>query len=185
MGRIAEQTFKDKKGNEVLVRNAAPSDAAAIIEVNSAVVAEGLYMMREPEEAKYTLENESKGIENHLNNPGSVYIVAVTGGKVIGYLEFQNGGLKRTSHSGIFSMFILKEWRESGIGSFLLKKLIEWAESNPGIEKVTLAVFSTNERAQGLYKKFGFIEEGRCPKDMKLKDGTYIDSVLMYKFVGK
>ena len=65
----------------------------------------------------------------------------------------------------------------------LLETLLEWAEKNPIIEKVTLAVFSTNTRAQNLYRKSGFTEEGRCPKDMKLNDGTYIDSVLMYKFV--
>jgi len=185
MGTIVNETHRDKNGKEIIIRNASVNDAARLIEVNKLVVAEQLYMMREPEEAIYTIENEVKSIENHLNNAGSLYIVAVSEGVVTGYLEFQNGGLKRTSHSGMFSMFILKQWRESGIGSMLLNSLINWGKSNPKIEKLTLAVFSTNERAQALYKKFGFIEEGRCPRDMKLKDGTYIDSVLMYKFVDK
>ena len=65
----------------------------------------------------------------------------------------------------------------------MMNELISWAEKNSVIEKVTLNVFSTNPRAIHLYEKCGFKEEGRCPEDMKLSDGTYIDSVLMYKFV--
>ena len=38
-------------------------------------------------------------------------------------------------------------------------------------------------RAIALYRKPGFREEGRCPRDMKLANGIYIDSVLMYRFV--
>ncbi|MEO8664495.1 MAG: GNAT family N-acetyltransferase [Ignavibacteria bacterium] len=183
MGNTENKIHKNKSGDSVLIRNAAESDAAQIIEINKEVIGEIYYMLREPEEGNYTLENAGNDIKNHLNNPGSLYIVAEVAGKVSGFLEFQNGGLRRTAHTGILSMFIHKADREKGVGSLLLKTLIDWAGKNPLIEKITLAVFSTNERAQMLYKKFGFAEEGRCPKDMKLKDGSYIDSVLMYKFV--
>jgi RimJ/RimL family protein N-acetyltransferase len=44
-------------------------------------------------------------------------------------------------------------------------------------------VFANNERAIALYNKSGFEIEGNCPKDMKMEDGTYIDSILMYKIV--
>lgn len=183
MGSINKKYYRSKNDNEVIIRNAKPEDAGEIISINRSVIDEKVFMLREPEEANYTNENTSKDIENHLNNPGSIYIVAEVNSAVVGFLEFQNGGLKRTSHSGVFSMFILKEFRNSGIGKFLLEELMNWAEANPLIEKITLAVFSTNERAIGLYKRSGFKEEGRCPKDMRLRDGTYIDSILMYKFV--
>ncbi len=183
MNLLKEKRCRSKNNIDVTIRNARIGDVEKIIEIKKAVVSENIYMMREIEEVNYTKEGEKKDIENHLNNAGSLYIVAEAHKTVIGFLEFENGGLKRTAHSGTLSMFILKEWRESGIGKMLMESMIKWAEENPIIEKVTLAVFSTNERAQNLYKKFGFIEEGRCPKDMKRKDGTYIDSVLMYKFV--
>jgi len=178
-----EKKYRSKNNVIVTIRNARAEDVEKIIEIKKAVVTENIYMMRYIEETNYTKDGERKDVEDHLNNAGSLYIVAETGNEVIGFLEFQNGGLKRTSHSGMFSMFILKEWRECGIGKMLMESMMKWAEQNPVIEKVTLAVFSTNERAQNLYKKFGFKEEGRCPKDMKLKDRTYVDSVLMYKFV--
>ncbi|HEY3341065.1 MAG TPA: GNAT family protein, partial [Anaerolineae bacterium] len=61
---------------------------------------------------------------------------------------------------------------------------LEWARTNSLIEKVTLAVFSTNTRAISVYEKMGFLVEGRCPRDMKI-NGEYVDSVLMYQFVKK
>jgi RimJ/RimL family protein N-acetyltransferase len=83
----------------------------------------------------------------------------------------------------MFSVWVREEWRGRGVGTALLQVLIDWATESPLIEKVTLAVFSTNHRAIGLYRKLGFEVEGMCPRDMKLADGNYMDSVLMYRFV--
>ncbi|MDQ3021442.1 MAG: GNAT family N-acetyltransferase [Bacteroidota bacterium] len=183
MGKIESKNHSAKNDISVLIRNAHPDDAETLIDINLKIVDEKLYMLRQPGEATYTKEGEVKNIGNLLNGEGTLYIVAEVENSVVGYLDFRNGGLKITKHAGSLSLYILKEWRGKGIGRLVLKALIEWAEKNSLIEKVTLNVFSTNERAQNLYKKLGFTEEGRCPKDMKLENGTYMDSVLMYKFV--
>lgn len=183
MGNIEKQIFSSNKGTEIILRTAEVKDAESIIELKKSVVSEGLYMLREIDETDYSNEDEIRQIKNHYNNKGSLYIVAESDKKVIGILEFENGRLKRTRHAGMFTIFILENYRDSGIGKFLLNKLIFWAEKNSEIEKITLNVFSSNIRAIHLYEKCGFLEEGRCPEDMKLSDGTYIDSVLMYKFV--
>lgn len=80
-------------------------------------------------------------------------------------------------------MLILNEYRGLGIGKRLLEQLLKWAELNPHIEKISLGVFSTNESAIALYKKMGFVEEGRKINEIKLNDKQYIDDVLMYKMV--
>lgn len=80
-------------------------------------------------------------------------------------------------------MGIAEHVRDNGIGTILLNTLIGWAVNNNSIEKITLQVFSNNERAIHLYKKFGFIMEGRLKNDIKLRDGSYIDNICMYKFV--
>ena len=183
MGRIEEKTLSTKNNRKVHIRTAKPADSEFLIDINLQIVNEKLYMLRQPEEAIYTKEGEIKKIENYLDNEGSLYIVAEIDNEVVGYLDFHNGVFKRTQHAGSFSIYILKKWRQLGIGELLLNELLEWAKNTSLIEKITLAVFSTNERAQALYRKLGFKEEGRCPKDMKLEDGTYMDSVLMYKFV--
>ena len=114
-------------------------------------------MLREPSEASYTTEQTIKDIISHNENEGSLYIVSEVNGKVL-LPWVSKRSFKRTSHSGMFSMFILKEFREIGIGSMLLETLLEWAEKNPIIEKVTLAVFSTNTGAQNLYRKLALLK---------------------------
>lgn len=183
MGRIYGFTFKSKSCLTVSIRTAESKDAEEIINVNKSVLKEEVFMLRYEEEAEYNVRNVQKDIEDHFSKEGCLYLVAEAGNKIAGYLEFSNGIFKKTLHAGMLQLYLLKEFRGEGIGYEMLKTLIKWAEDNPIIEKLTLNVFSTNIRAFYLYKKAGFTEEGRCPKDMKFNDGTYADSVLMYKFV--
>ena len=70
--------------------------------------------------------------------------------------------------------------------AMVLKKLkapLEWAEANPLIEKVGMSVFSTNADAIRLYRRLGFIEEGRRAKQIKLWPGQFVDKILMGRFV--
>ncbi|MBK8550392.1 MAG: GNAT family N-acetyltransferase [Ignavibacteria bacterium] len=154
MGKIESKKLLSKGGETIIIRTAEPADAESLIYINMKIVNEKLYMLRQPREAVYTKDGEIKKIKDYLNSTGSLYIVAEVNGKVVGYLDFQNGGFKRTQHSGSFSLYILMEWREKGIGNLLLQALTDWAEGNPVIEKITLAVFSNNERAKNLYKKW-------------------------------
>ena len=65
----------------------------------------------------------------------------------------------------------------------MLQILIDWGKSNPTIEKLSLSVLATNCRAIKLYRRFGFVEEGRRINEVKLGPGQYVDDVLMYRFV--
>lgn len=65
-----------------------------------------------------------------------------------------------------------------------MTELMAWAESHPRIEKVELRVRATNARAIALYKRFGFVEEGRFEKRIRLPDGSYIADLSMARFVG-
>ena len=76
-----------------------------------------------------------------------------------------------------------KDNRNMGIGKLLINEILSWAAQHPVIEKVSLRTFSTNSRAIELYRKLGFVEEGRKVKELKFGDDEYVDDVLMYKFV--
>lgn len=171
-----------RNGAQLIVRNPTSQDAQRMIEVMRAVVAEGPYTLTEPDEFEWNVMNKRQDISESLRNPGQLALVAEVNGEVVGFLEFVNGRRRRTQHSGSLSIFIQDGFREIGIGSLLIKTLLKWARLAPLIEKVTLAVFSTNIRAIAVYQKLGFLVEGRCPRDMKI-DGEYVDSVLMYQFV--
>jgi RimJ/RimL family protein N-acetyltransferase len=79
------------------------------------------------------------------------------------------------------TLFLVAEVDGKIIGSLLKKKVIEWADLNK-VEKIDLEVFEDNEPAISLYKKFGFLEEGRKRKAIKTNE-TYKDIFLMGRFL--
>jgi RimJ/RimL family protein N-acetyltransferase len=64
-----------------------------------------------------------------------------------------------------------------------MRNLIGWATENPVLVKVKLGAIVTNLRAIELYRRLGFVEEGQLPREFGRSDGTYLDGVLMYRFV--
>jgi RimJ/RimL family protein N-acetyltransferase len=79
---------------------------------------------------------------------------------------------------GEIGMAVLKEWRGRGVGSALLAAAIEWARAE-GLHKLSLSVFPHNEAAIALYRKFGFVEEGRLVKQYRRQSGELWDAIEM------
>jgi RimJ/RimL family protein N-acetyltransferase len=183
MGAIEPITYTLKTGETLLVRQARLEDADQLVDMMNAIVQEDIYTLVGPGERVLTAERERERIAEHAVQPGYLYLVADVAGQIVGRLDFSNGQWRKIEHAGMLALYIRQGWRERGVGTLLLQRLLGWAAEHPLIEKVTLAVFSNNPRAIAVYQKCGFAEEGRCARDMKLASGEYIDSVLMYRFV--
>ncbi|MGG2055287.1 GNAT family N-acetyltransferase [Lysinibacillus pakistanensis] len=168
---------------QIKIRAATEEDAENMLAIQSEVLAEVDYLITTLEEFQQTIDEQRKWIQGKLENERELILIAQYQEKIVGWLVFQSPNRKRLAHTGSFGMMILKEYRGLGIGKRLLEKLLKWAELNPYIEKISLGVFSTNESAIALYKKMGFVEEGRKINEIKLNDKQYIDDVLMYKMV--
>ena len=69
-----------------------------------------------------------------------------------------------------------------GIGTALLRALLDWARANASVERVELRVREGNDAAMHLYKKCGFFEESRFRRRVKLADGTRLDDIGMTWF---
>ena len=65
----------------------------------------------------------------------------------------------------------------NGLGSRMLATTLEMAEAR-GLGRVELVVRADNETAIALYRRFGFVEEGRCRQYLRL-DGVGHDALLM------
>jgi RimJ/RimL family protein N-acetyltransferase len=101
-------------------------------------------------------------------------IVAVGNGEVIGSIHVAD-----TGHGfGEIGMAILREWRGRGVGSALMAAAIEWARER-GLHKLSLGVFAHNAAGIALYRKFGFVEEGRRVKHYRRQSGELWDSIEM------
>lgn len=106
------------------------------------------------------------------------------GGEIVGCLtlfRYYGGRSPKVQHVGEIGISIDARFRNIGIGTKLFTEAINWAKSK-GYEKLCLSVFSTNEVAIHLYKKFGFEEEGRRRRQFKIGD-EYVDEVLMGLFL--
>jgi ribosomal protein S18 acetylase RimI-like enzyme len=101
-------------------------------------------------------------------------LVAVAGGEIIGSVH-----VDRSRHGfGELGMAVANEWRGRGVGSALLAAAIEEAREY-GLHKLSLAVFAHNAAAIGLYRKYGFVEEGRRAKQYRRASGELWDTVEM------
>jgi RimJ/RimL family protein N-acetyltransferase len=183
MSSMEPQRFRAKDGTEFVVRTALPDDAAALPGFLRAVAGESSHLLTQSDEFAQTEEEQRTWIQTHLDGPGQIAVVAQSHGELIGVLSFENGHRRRNAHQGDFGMSVRQAWRGLGVGTAMLTRLLQWAADNSNIEKVGLAVFATNLPAIGLYRKLGFAEEGRQPKQIKLGPGCYEDVILMYRFV--
>jgi putative acetyltransferase len=101
-------------------------------------------------------------------------LVAVAEAEIIGSLH-----LERSQHGfGEIGMAVAREWRGRGVGSALLAAAIERAREG-GLHKLSLGVFAHNAAAIALYRKFGFIEEGRRFKHYRRANGELWDAIDM------
>ena len=101
-------------------------------------------------------------------------IVAVAGGAVIGSIHVGTNG-----HGyGEIGMAIAREWRGRGVGSALMEAAIDWARERD-LHKLSLSVFPHNAAGIALYRKYGFVEEGRRIKHYRRQSGELWDSIDM------
>lgn len=77
---------------------------------------------------------------------------------------------------------MLQNYWGYGIGKNLLAESIAWADAN-GIQKITLNVLETNDKAITLYQKLGFEIEGILKNDKILADGKFYNTIMMGRFM--
>jgi putative acetyltransferase len=114
-----------------------------------------------------------------LRDPGPDmhYFVAVTDGEAVGYIgmrQFQG----RARHAGEVFLAVHPERQGQGIGTALLRAVIDLADNWLMLERLQLAVLASNPRAQALYERLGFQVEGR-KRGGTVSEGRYVDEVLM------
>jgi len=71
-----------------------------------------------------------------------------------------------------------KSYWNGGYGTDTMLTLVRFAFEQMNLHKVALGVFDFNERAQKVYRRCGFVEEGRLREDV-FQDGRYVDQVRM------
>ena len=185
MGKTEPREFVLKDGRKGVIRTAEEADTENILKQIASVLEEAEFTITTyPEDgADFTVEKEREWVKNHMEGDGKLLVVAEVNGEIVGSADLHNGERRRIQHVATVGITVLKEFRSLSVGKALMETLIKWASEHPVIEKIGLGVFSNNAGAINLYKKLGFVEEGRKVKEIKIDSDSYVDSILMNKFV--
>ncbi|HDR4705709.1 TPA: GNAT family N-acetyltransferase [Bacillus paranthracis] len=164
-----------------MIRLAKEIDAESIIDIRKEIILSKTttkFFIVSPNKLPNDIDAEKEKIRKS-NEKGNLYIVYEVDKKVVGFLIFNRYELDRLRHAGTMGMGIKEAYCNQGIGTELIEFLISWAKRQEGLEKVCLGVVSINDRAIKVYKRMGFVEEGRQRNQIKYEDGSYGDDVLM------
>jgi L-phenylalanine/L-methionine N-acetyltransferase len=108
-----------------------------------------------------------------------LHLVADVDGEVVASagLHPANHNLRRRHAMGL-GITVRSDWQGRGLGHALMHALLDYADRWAGVLRVELTVYADNLRAQALYRRHGFVEEGRH-RAYALRDGVYVDALAM------
>lgn len=101
--------------------------------------------------------------------------------KCVGLVGLHINRNPRLRHSASIGIMVHAGYHGKGIGTALLKKILDLADNWLMLVRVELTVFVENEGAVKLYKSLGFEIEG-IKKYAAIRNGKYADEYLMARY---
>jgi ribosomal protein S18 acetylase RimI-like enzyme len=170
--------FTAGDGREVTLRAPLWSDLDDMLYFINSLVEEGAEIAVDE---KTTREREVDWLARKLSDlekDKAIIVVAEAGNRFVGQVEV-NPKFGRSSHVGVLGISILREYRDVGIGTELIREA-ERQAPRLGLRMITLEVIATNDRARHVYEKVGYRAVGKIPKAHAISDG-YADAIMMVK----
>lgn len=96
-----------------------------------------------------------KSVASELSNPLSLWLVAMEGERLAGYV----GSQSVEGETDMMNVAVHPDFRRRGVGEALVRALVT-ALAEKGIHSLTLEVRVSNEGALGLYRRLGFEQVG-------------------------
>lgn len=110
---------------------------------------------------------------------GTFNLLACVENEIVGQLglhTFPNHPRRR--HAGQIGMAVRDDWHGMGAGTALMEAAVDLADKWLNLTRLELDVYTDNEPAIRLYKKFGFVIEGTLV-NYAYRDGQYVDTYTM------
>lgn len=159
------------------IRQARLEDAAVLAQAERDIAQTPGFLVSRPHELMD--DKFASKITQLATAENGLYLVAEKDWEIIGHAMLDPLPLEAIRHVVHLTLAVHPGWQGRGVGKALLTSLLEWARSAPTVEKVELHVRSGNLGAQALYRKLGFVEEGRWKRRVKVGPQQYFDDVLM------
>jgi L-phenylalanine/L-methionine N-acetyltransferase len=157
---------------DITIRKVEPADAEALWKCYTA-----------PQVVRNTLQLPYRSLEavrEHLTrNVDDAYtLVAVVDGEVVGTIGLHTTTRPRLRHKADIGMMVRDDWQGKGVGSAMMLAVVDLADKWLNLTRIELTVFTDNEPAIALYRKFGFQIEGTLRK-FAFRDGEFVDAYTM------
>jgi len=161
----------------VAIRPATSDDLDQVIEVLWEVAAEGLWLGVQVPFDRQARRSAMAALVDGV--AGMLFVADASdsrdgGPEIVGDISV---GLMKYGVADI-GMLLAQGWRGKGIGTALLAAGLDWAAAS-GAHKAALEVWPHNEAGLALYRKAGFVEEGRKRRHYRRANGEIWDAILM------
>jgi GNAT superfamily N-acetyltransferase len=140
---LGDELTYETDGIEVTIRPASQDDLQGIVGVMREVAEEDEYLTAES--VVDLLDHEEVVFRNN-DIESRAFFVATVVDEVIGWVHLHSPNFEKLRHTAELTMGVLSEYRGHGIGSHLVERGLEWAETN-GYEKVYQSLPATNQDA--------------------------------------
>jgi RimJ/RimL family protein N-acetyltransferase len=179
--------FVLKNGLKVVLRSPEKEDAHNLINQIISVASSTDYLLSTPSDFQHYVDDISKEeafIEWSKTDSG-YWLIACVEDKIVANCSLRFYKHEKDKHRGTIGIAITEEYQSIGIGSLMFDEMIKLAKNTPGVEQIELDVIDENAKARRLYSSKGFVITGSIPRQLKLKDGTYLDGITMVLFLNK
>ncbi len=155
------------------IRRAEPDDYSAVYEMFSGPkVYAGTLQLPYPSRDQWR-RRLAETSESYYN------LVAVVGDRVVGMASVETfPNRPRRSHVGSIGICVHDEWHGKGVGTALMRAILDLADNWLNLRRLELEVYADNEAAISLYERMGFEVEGTL-RQHAFRDGQYVDSKMM------
>jgi diaminopimelate decarboxylase len=159
----------------VTVRPARPQDAPSYLAFWTAVVEEGHHVRTERVTA--TVRDYRRRFRRPWTDREAQIVAVDADERIVGHVYVQREAHPVTRHVATLGIAVSADERGRGIGTALMAEAMRWARS-VGVDKIALSVYPHNTGAITLYRKFGFVDEGRLVGHSRKSYGDE-DEILM------
>ena len=159
------------------LRRARPSDAEAFARMmEEPAVYSQLLQLPFPDAEAWRARLTS---QPSMPQGSELHLVAEVDGQIIASAGLHAVGTSpRRRHAMHLGISVSLPWQGRGVGTALMAALCDYADNWLGVLRIELGVYTDNERAQALYRKFGFVAEG-VQRAHAMRDGKLIDTLMM------
>ena len=169
-----------KNGSTAVLRTAVPEDAAQMIAYLRACAEETDFLLRVPEEWDIPVETEKALLQDMARQTDQLMVVCDVNGEIAGTCQVVCMNRVKTRHRATVSIALRRAYWGQGISGVMFEEMEAFARER-GVTQLELAYAQGNDRARRLYDRLGFVETGRGPDAIRLRDGTLLDEIFMVK----